>query len=168
MSVFSPLCSVVPCCLVSSFTMWCTNSWCTSANEELGTLLSRTLSPTLWSLSSLSLYDCPVSLSYVLTTRFMVDLGCTMNRRWPTSIPQSSPCLRCHWLECTTRAVNAMCVAFHPNWVARSACGTIATMFSQATRRDSQDLCCFSLRQEERRRAEVHSYSTCHFDFSRS
>ena len=66
-----------------------------------------------------------------------------MSRRRPTAIPPSTPCLRCRRMESTISALTLSVVHFSLSGFQKCWCGTIAAMFSQAPRRDSQDLCCF-------------------------
>ena len=71
-------------------------------------------------------------------------LGCMTSRRRPTAIPPCTPCLRCHRLESTIRTVMLSVVHFSLSGFQKCWCGTIATMFSQTSGRDSQELpCCF-------------------------
>ena len=67
-----------------------------------------------------------------------------MSRRWQTTIPPSTPLSRCRWLESKIRAVGPFetLFPFSGTQKKKCLCLTIATMFSKASRRDSQDLCC--------------------------
>ena len=57
----------------------------------------------------------------------------------------NTPCVRSRRLESTIRAVMLSVVHFPLSGIQKCWCGTIATMLSQASGRDSQGLRCFSL-----------------------
>ena len=62
-----------------------------------------------------------------------------MTRRRHTAILPSTPCSRCRRLESKIRAVVLSVVHFPLSGIQKCSCGTIATMFSQASGRDSQE-----------------------------
>ena len=66
-------------------------------------------------------------------------LMCSSDEPPPTAIPPSTPCVRCRRLESKTRAIVLSETHFPLTGIQKCCCGAIATMFSQASGRDSQD-----------------------------
>ena len=91
--------------------------------------------PISWRLSCLSVW-CLFSFPH---------FDCMMSRRRPTTIPPSTPCLRCRRLESTIRAVMFFVMHFLLSEFQKCCSGTIATTLLQTSGRDSQNFRCFSL-----------------------